>query len=334
MKQRKIHLENIGKHLTQEQLISYSRADLGIDEMYRLELHLIDCELCSMALEGLESARDQNATAKDISFLKESVVSSDEFRFGPIHLSAAAVGLILIVSAIVFFNREPSETVLADNQIEKLEQEESLDKQAQQEPVLLTEDTANVEIVEIISTEPEEANQDPIIEESRSEQPVSSEENVQRLSESITDETDEPLLADSPITEDSKVVTEESVSGAETAAPAASRMAQPSTTTAKKARVDVPEAEIIGGNSSLRRHIRRNLQYPDDAKSNSIKGTVKLLVTVSTDGAISDITVIEGLGYGCDEEAMRLIRTGPGWQAAEINGVSVVSQKEVEVRFR
>jgi hypothetical protein len=44
---------NNDQHLTHEELVEYNQGNLSNKEMHRLELHLIDCELCNDALDGL-----------------------------------------------------------------------------------------------------------------------------------------------------------------------------------------------------------------------------------------------------------------------------------------
>lgn len=68
------------------------------------------------------------------------------------------------------------------------------------------------------------------------------------------------------------------------------------------------------GYKRLERYIRNNLQYPEAAKANAIEGNVVLTFQVQPDGTPTDFKVIQSLGYGCDEEAMRLLREGPKWR--------------------
>jgi TonB family protein len=86
--------------------------------------------------------------------------------------------------------------------------------------------------------------------------------------------------------------------------------------------------------SNYNRYLRDNLVYPQQAIDNSISGRVVVEVTISPDGSISNLEIIQSLGFGCDEEAIRLIREGPGWVAAIKNGVAVEEKVQVSVRFR
>ena len=57
----------------------------------------------------------------------------------------------------------------------------------------------------------------------------------------------------------------------------------------------------------LDEYIRTNLRYPEEAKTNKQEGTGVVQFFVETDGALSEITIAKTLGYGMDEEMVRLI---------------------------
>jgi periplasmic protein TonB len=63
--------------------------------------------------------------------------------------------------------------------------------------------------------------------------------------------------------------------------------------------------ELNGGLDSL----QSRLIYPPKAKENKIEGKVYVIVVIDTIGNQHCARVIKGLGYGCDEEALRLIQT-------------------------
>ena len=72
--------------------------------------------------------------------------------------------------------------------------------------------------------------------------------------------------------------------------------------------------------SSLAKHptdfeeyLRQNLRMPAQAIENKVSGEVVLEFTVNPDGSLSNFKVIKSLGYGCDEEAIRLLRASPKW---------------------
>lgn len=73
--------------------------------------------------------------------------------------------------------------------------------------------------------------------------------------------------------------------------------------------------------------LKQELNYPAEAKANNIKGKVFVAFTVQKDGTLGDVKAAKGLGYGCDEEAVRVISEGPIWIPGEQQG------KKVNVRM-
>lgn len=70
--------------------------------------------------------------------------------------------------------------------------------------------------------------------------------------------------------------------------------------------VKVPE--IDGGNSWFRKFIEENLKYPEAAINAGTQGTVLLSYDVDDNGKVENPRILKGIGNGCDEEALRLIR--------------------------
>ena len=87
------------------------------------------------------------------------------------------------------------------------------------------------------------------------------------------------------------------------------------------------------GMSDYKEYLETNLQYPELAREQKIEGKVILKVTVNSSGAITDVEVKRNLGFGCDEEAIRLVKEGPKWTPAERDGESVSSEVRVKVKF-
>jgi TonB family protein len=62
--------------------------------------------------------------------------------------------------------------------------------------------------------------------------------------------------------------------------------------------------EIIGGNDA----IYSKLVYPEQARAANITGFVTIELTVTGNGDTKNLSVAKGLGYGCDEEALRIMK--------------------------
>ena len=81
-------------------------------------------------------------------------------------------------------------------------------------------------------------------------------------------------------------------------------------------------------------YITKNLRYPDSAQKAGIQGRVVLRFVVNEDGTISDISVARGIGYGCDEEAIRLFKSMPPMKPGKQGGKPVKVMFTQPVTFR
>lgn len=92
--------------------------------------------------------------------------------------------------------------------------------------------------------------------------------------------------------------------------------------------------EFPGGESALIAYIAKNTKYPGIARENNIEGRVFISFVVEKDGSISDAKVIRGIGGGCDEEALRVIKSLPNFKPGKQNGRAVRVQYNVPVNFK
>jgi len=72
--------------------------------------------------------------------------------------------------------------------------------------------------------------------------------------------------------------------------------------------------EFDGGMDAWAKFIQRNLRYPATAQEAGVQGKVFVSFVVEKDGSVSGVSVIRGIGSGCDEEAMRVIKKSPRWK--------------------
>ena len=92
-------------------------------------------------------------------------------------------------------------------------------------------------------------------------------------------------------------------------------------------------AEPVGGFPEFYKYIAENLKYPESAKEKGIEGKVYIQMVIDTDGSITDVKAVKGIGYGCDEEAVRVISEAPAWQPAEQRGKKVKQKIVVPIAF-
>lgn len=81
--------------------------------------------------------------------------------------------------------------------------------------------------------------------------------------------------------------------------------------------------EFIGGNTAMYKFLKENIKYPDEARKNNISGKVFAKIVIEKDGSIGDIEIKYGLGYGCDEEVVRVIKIMPKWNPGMQDGKNV-----------
>jgi protein TonB len=93
------------------------------------------------------------------------------------------------------------------------------------------------------------------------------------------------------------------------------------------------EPTPAGGISKFYEYLSKNIRYPAVAKENNIQGKVFLTFVVEKDGSITDVKVLRGIGSGCDEEAVRVLRNAPRWKPGIQNGRPVRVQYQVPVSF-
>lgn len=97
--------------------------------------------------------------------------------------------------------------------------------------------------------------------------------------------------------------------------------------------VEVPPS-FPGGMSRLGDYIRQNLRYPEAAINAKIEGKAFVSFIVMKNGSVQDVQVLKGLGYGTNEEAVRLIQTMPAWNPGKQSGRPVNVKYNLVVPFK
>ncbi|RYD96106.1 MAG: energy transducer TonB [Sphingobacteriales bacterium] len=88
-----------------------------------------------------------------------------------------------------------------------------------------------------------------------------------------------------------------------------------------------------GGETAMRKFLSDNLIYPMQARRDEVSGTVHVSFVVNTDGSIVDVKLVRGVGSGCSEEALRVVRSMPKWKAGRHNGHAVRVKMTIPVKF-
>jgi len=88
-----------------------------------------------------------------------------------------------------------------------------------------------------------------------------------------------------------------------------------------------------GGEGALLDFLSKNLKYPEEAKEIGTTGRVFITFVVETDGSITDVTIMRGIGNGCDEEAVRVVKSMPNWTPGKQNNVPVRVKFNLPIKF-
>jgi TonB family protein len=88
-----------------------------------------------------------------------------------------------------------------------------------------------------------------------------------------------------------------------------------------------------GGDEARAKFLRENIHYPEVAMKNKIQGKVFVTFVVRADGSVTDAKVLRGIGSGCDEEALRVIKMMPKWNPGTEKGVPVNVQFNLPIKF-
>lgn len=89
-----------------------------------------------------------------------------------------------------------------------------------------------------------------------------------------------------------------------------------------------------GGMDGWNQYLAENLKYPAQARQMGIEGTVILVFVINTDGSVSNVEILRGIGGGCDEEALRVVQNSPDWKPATQQGRAVNSRMRLPIRFK
>jgi protein TonB len=89
-----------------------------------------------------------------------------------------------------------------------------------------------------------------------------------------------------------------------------------------------------GGIEQFGKFLSKNLRYPPVARDAGIQGRVFCQFVVEKDGSLTDIKVVRGIGGGCDEEAVRVLKNSPRWNPGVQNGRNVRVSYTIPIFFQ
>ncbi len=95
------------------------------------------------------------------------------------------------------------------------------------------------------------------------------------------------------------------------------------------------EAEFPnGGMQAFYEYLNRNIRYPVVSKVNRIEGEVNLSFVINTDGAVTDVKILDSPAEDLGQEAVRVLLACPKWKPAMQNGVAIKRSFTVPINFK
>ncbi|MFK7950101.1 MAG: energy transducer TonB [Saprospiraceae bacterium] len=101
----------------------------------------------------------------------------------------------------------------------------------------------------------------------------------------------------------------------------------------RKGKNFIKQAYYKGGSKALETFILNHLQYPQEAFDKSIEGTIHAKYDINQRGKVTKIKLYNSIGYGCDEEAKRVIRLLQ-FVVPKTRGLHLTYHKEIHIHFR
>ncbi len=91
--------------------------------------------------------------------------------------------------------------------------------------------------------------------------------------------------------------------------------------------------EFIGGFAAMQIYIAEHVDYPSIARSQGVEGIVYVSMVINADGSVSDVKVIRGIGFGCDEAAAEVVASMPKWKPGMQNKQNVRVRTTIPINF-
>ncbi|HAA21079.1 MAG TPA: energy transducer TonB [Cytophagales bacterium] len=94
------------------------------------------------------------------------------------------------------------------------------------------------------------------------------------------------------------------------------------------------QPEFPGGEAALYGYLAEKIKYPSQARRMGIEGRVYVQFVVDQSGNITDVVAVRGIGAGCDEEAVRVVKGMPKWTPGRQRGRAVKVKMIVPITFK
>ncbi|SMC84529.1 energy transducer TonB [Pedobacter africanus] len=93
------------------------------------------------------------------------------------------------------------------------------------------------------------------------------------------------------------------------------------------------QPDFPGGMDKFYKYLSKAIRFPAAAQEANISGKVFLSFIIEKNGTLTDIKVERKLGYGTDEEAVRVLTGSPKWMPGIQNGKAVRVKYNIPINF-
>ena len=95
----------------------------------------------------------------------------------------------------------------------------------------------------------------------------------------------------------------------------------------------IKNAFYDGGKSAMDAFIQKHIKYPAAALEKKVEGKVHLFLDIAKTGKVVKVKVVSGIGHGCDEEAVRVVKMME-WQVDKIRNMHVIFHQKLTINFK
>jgi len=89
-----------------------------------------------------------------------------------------------------------------------------------------------------------------------------------------------------------------------------------------------------GGMEAFYMYMKNTLTYPSEARKSGVEGRVFVQFLIGPDGSLSDVESTEGIGAGCDNEVISVLKTAKGFTPGKQRGKAVRVRMGMPVTFK
>ncbi|MEQ8424267.1 MAG: TonB family protein [Cyclobacteriaceae bacterium] len=322
----------------------YLKGELSPAQMHELEKRALGDPFLADALEGAESI-DSASFTSDLETINARVKAEKPGKYlWPLRIAASLLLIASVTYLVVRLDSGNQEQLALQKEVVEDSTTPLLDSAEKS-----TKSEENLLALKSDKPEAEPVKPKTVLQKSKPrEEPAQIKEDLSATNQFALQETDEIVLEEeSTVKLDEKIelaIVDDEISDqriAESrsedlkarsralkkeAAPASLSGAGATAAADKTESVTTEQQATIVGSDEYQKYLRDNVIYPQRAIANEIEGEAVITFLVSPDGSLSDFKIEKGIGFGCDEELIRLIKEGPKWTTSS-------SAKKASVTF-